>query len=90
MNKSLERTIDLADVRHIERITIGRIDPTDPNAEEKNRRNIDKLNSWLANIPRGIIIGKDINCQIFQHGEHQLICQQVSYIIGFRRKPKNQ
>lgn len=87
MAKPTERTIDLADVRHIERVTIGSLNPTDPQQQLQTQRNIDKLNNWLKGVPKGIIIGRDISCQIYQHGEHQLVCQQVSYIIGFKRKP---
>ena len=82
-----QRTVDLHDVRHIERIVIGKLNPTNKDDENTINHNMQKLNDLLNGTPKGIIIGKDISCKILQFGEHQLVCQQVAFIVGFKRKP---
>ncbi|EKP0305445.1 hypothetical protein [Aeromonas veronii] len=80
-------TLDLADVRHIERIVIGRYNPNNPDDEGFMQRQISKLNQYLNASPKGTLIGKDTGFTIIKFGENTVVSQQVAYHIGFKRKP---
>ncbi|MFL9626574.1 hypothetical protein [Aeromonas jandaei] len=80
-------TLDLADVRHIERIVIGRYNPNHPDDEGFMQRQISKLNQYLNVSPKGTLIGKDTGFTIIKFGENTVVSQQVAYHIGFKRKP---
>lgn len=80
-------TLDLADVRHIERIVIGRYNPNNPDDEGFMQRQISKLNQYLNASPKGTLIGKDTGFTIIKLGENTVVSQQVAYHIGFKRKP---
>ena len=87
LNKDSGSAIDLSEVRHIERITVGKLNPTDPNEDTQIQQKMDQLNALLNGSPKGVIIGKDITFRIVRVGEHTVALQQVSYHIGFKRKP---
>ncbi|WP_122032168.1 hypothetical protein [Aliivibrio sp. EL58] len=79
--------LDLADVRYIERIVIGRYNPNNSDDDGFMQRQIDKLNHCLDICPKGILIGKDSGFKVIKIGENTVISQQVAYHIGFKRKP---
>ncbi|WP_070972031.1 hypothetical protein [Vibrio sonorensis] len=80
-------TLDLTEVRHIERIVVGRYNPHNPDDDGFMDRQIDKLNQYLYATPKGTLIGKDTTFKVFKFGENTVVCQQVAYHIGFKRKP---
>ncbi|GJC05771.1 hypothetical protein ACSZNJ_12495 [Aeromonas hydrophila] len=80
-------TLDLVDVRHIERIVVGRYNPNNPDDEGFMQRQINKLNQYLNASPKGTLIGKDTGFTIIKFGENTVVSQQVAYHIGFKRKP---
>ncbi|MDC5721737.1 hypothetical protein OPW41_12940 [Vibrio europaeus] len=79
--------LDLSDVRHVERIVIGRYNPNNPDDEGHMQRQIDKLNHCLSTSPKGLLMGKDTGFTVIKLGENTVVSQQVAYHIGFRRKP---
>lgn len=82
-------TLDLAEVRYIERIVVGRYNPNNLDDDEHMQRQIDKLNHCLCASPKGVLIGKDTGFTIIKLGENTVVSQQVAYHIGFKRKPAN-
>lgn len=80
-------TLDLAEVRHIERIVVGRYNSNNPNDDEFMQRQIGKLNQCLNASPKGTLIGKDTGFTVIKFGENTVVSQQVAYHIGFKRKP---
>ena len=80
-------TLDLAEVRHIERIVVGRYNPNNPDDEGFMKRQIDKLNQCLNASPKGTLIGKDTGFTVIKFGENTVVSQQVAYHVGFKRKP---
>ncbi|TFH89488.1 hypothetical protein [Vibrio ouci] len=80
-------TLDLSDVRHIERIVIGRYNPNNPDDEGHMQRQIEKLNQCLSASPKGVLIGKDTGFTVIKFGENTVVSQQIAYHIGFKRKP---
>ena len=80
-------TFDLSEVRHIDRVSIGSLNPLAPESEGDMQAKLDKINCLLSGNPKGLLIAKDISFKIVRVGEHTLVCQQVSYHIGFKRKP---
>lgn len=82
----MKESFALSDVKYIERITIGDLDPNSPMTDDKKEEQLKKLNEYLNGYPKGKIIGKDISFAIFQMGEHQLTTQATTYHIGFPRE----
>lgn len=83
-----ECPLDLSEIHHIERITVGKVNPADPTDDAQIQSKMNQINELLSGVPKGILIGKDISFSIVKIGEHSVACQQVSYHIGFKRKPK--
>ncbi|RXJ71216.1 hypothetical protein CS022_21355 [Veronia nyctiphanis] len=79
--------LDLSEVRFIERIVVGRYNANGHEDDAQMQRQIDKLNQCLNGSPKGMLIGKDTGFKVFKMGENTVVAQQVSYHIGFRRKP---
>ncbi len=78
---------DYQDIAFVKRISIGSVDPQSPASEEQMEEQIALLNKCLSNYPRGRIIGKEISTGLFQMGEHQVSLQNITYHVGFTRKP---
>ncbi|MGL4828240.1 MAG: hypothetical protein ACRCXG_02955 [Vibrio sp.] len=79
--------LDLSEVRHIERIVVGRYNPNGNEDDAHMQRQIEKLNRCLNASPKGVLIAKDTGFKIFKMGENTVVAQQVAYHIGFKRKP---
>ncbi len=79
--------IDLSEVRHIERIKIGSLNPLTGDEEDNHQLKMDKINKLLNGSPKGMLIGKDLSVKVIRIGEHTVMCQQICYHIGFKRKP---
>lgn len=78
---------DLTDVRYVKRISIGTIDPNNPLSDAQQEAQMQLLNKCLNEHPHGRIIGRNISVGVYQLGEHQITLQQVTYHVGFPRKP---
>lgn len=78
---------DLADVGYIKRVVVGNCDPEHMLGEEELARQQALLNRCLSGIPRGRIVGKEMNFYILNIGQHQVVVQYVCYHVGFVRKP---
>lgn len=87
MINSSTKTLELADVTYVKRVSIGNINPNSPLNEEQQERQMALLNKCLNEYPKGKIIGKDISVGVFQVGDHQITLQRTTYHIGFLRKP---
>lgn len=79
--------MDLSEVKHIQRITIGNNNPEKIKTEKELGEDMEKLNKMLQGYPKGHIIGTEKNFQILRIGEHQVVMQWIVYHIGFKRKP---
>lgn len=82
-----EPALDMSEVRHIERIVVGRYNPNGNEDDAHMQRQIDKLNQCLNSTPKGMLIAKDTGFKVFKMGENTVIAQQVAYHVGFKRKP---
>ncbi|MBE9545683.1 MAG: hypothetical protein IMF02_14400 [Proteobacteria bacterium] len=78
---------ELADVAYIKRVSVGNIDPNRPPTEEELDNQIKLLNRCLNKSPKGRIIGREISAALFQVGENKLMIQNITYHVGFPRKP---
>lgn len=87
MINSSTKTLELADVTYVKRVSIGNINPNSPLNEEQQERQMALLNKCLNEYPKGKIIGKDISVGVFQVGDHQITLQRTTYHVGFLRKP---
>ncbi|WP_162342138.1 MULTISPECIES: hypothetical protein [Cyclobacterium] len=87
MINSSTKTLELADVTYVKRVSIGNINPNNPLNEEQQERQMALLNKCLNEYPKGKIIGKDISVGVFQVGDHQITLQRTTYHVGFLRKP---
>lgn len=87
MINSHTKTLELADVTYVKRVSIGNINPNNPLNEEQQERQMALLNKCLNEYPKGKIIGKDISVGVFQVGDHQITLQRTTYHVGFVRKP---
>lgn len=75
------------DVKYIERVSIGSVDPNTILSDEKRDEQLTHLNRCLQEFPRGKIIGKDVTIGTFKIGDHQLVTEKTTYHIGFTRRP---
>lgn len=78
---------DISEVKYVEAVTIGGINPNAPVLDEKRDEQIAFFNRCLSDYPKGIIIGKDVTIGRYVLGEHELLMQKSTYHIGFTRKP---
>lgn len=74
-------------IRHVEKVTVGSVDPNNPLDDAGRDKQLTFLNKCLNERPKGKIIGKDVTIGIFMIGEHQLSTEKVTYHIGFERRP---
>jgi predicted flap endonuclease-1-like 5' DNA nuclease len=80
--------LDLSEIRHVERIGVGSLNPNQPVSEEQRDAQIRFLNRCLNDMPRGKIIGREMSTAVFQVGEHQITMQLITYHVGFKRTPR--
>lgn len=79
--------VDLSEIVHIERITVGRADPQKIPSEDEIQKQIDRLNEMLNGFPKGYIIGIEKNFAFFDIGGNQVALQWTVYHVGFTRRP---
>lgn len=75
------------DIRFVELISVGSVNPNNPISDESIRKQTEKLNRCLNEYPKGIIIGKDITIGRYMIGAHELTMEKTTYHVGFPRKP---
>lgn len=77
----------LADVHYVKLVSIGSVNPAISLSEDAKIQQVALLNRCLNQLPKGIIIGKDIAIGTYKIGEHEFTMERVTYHIGFERKP---
>lgn len=77
----------LADIKHVEIVSIGSINPNSTISDKEEAAQLEKLNHLLNGYPKGTIIGKNISIGRYRVGEHELTMERTTYHIGFTRKP---
>lgn len=77
----------LEDIKYVELISVGSVNPNNPLSEESIRQQAQKLNRCLNGYPRGVIIGKDITIGRYMIGAHELTMEKTTYHVGFPREP---
>lgn len=77
----------MEDIKHIELISVGSVNPNNPLSEESIRKQTEKLNRCLNGYPHGVIIGKDITIGRYMIGAHELTMEKTTYHVGFTREP---
>lgn len=75
------------DIRYVKRITVGSVNPNLMLSDEQREKQFELLNRCLNEFPRGKIIGREVSFGVYMMGEHQLSMEQITYHVGFRRKP---
>lgn len=80
--------LDLSEIRHVERIAVGNLNPNQPVTEKDRENQISFLNRCLNGSPRGRMIGREISTAMYQVGEHQITMQSITYHVGFPRMPQ--
>ena len=83
----MAQIFDLSSVGFIKRIVIGSSTPNEIHDENKVKADMDFLNQFLTNFPKGKIIACEKNFNILNIGEHQVVQQWVVYHVGFTKKP---
>lgn len=87
LNTKTNLPFDLSEIQHVERIVVGRYQDNGNEDEAWMATQIEKLNSYLQGVPKGLLMGKDVSFRVIRQGEHMVVAQQVAYHIGFKRKP---
>lgn len=77
----------MENIKHIELISVGSVNPNNPLSEESIRKQTEKLNRCLNGYPKGVIIGKDITIGRYMIGAHELTMEKTTYHVGFTREP---
>lgn len=85
MNNS--KKLAMEDIRFVELISVGSVNPNNPLSEESIKKQTEKLNRCLNEYPKGVIIGKDITIGRYMIGSHELTMEKTTYHVGFSRKP---
>ncbi len=85
MNK--KKLMSMEEIRHVELISVGSVNPNNPLSEESILAQTEKLNRCLNEYPKGVIIGKDITIGRYMIGAHELTMEKTTYHVGFPRKP---
>lgn len=78
---------DLTDVTFVKRVTLGSRNVEAMRSEEEIEEAAALLNRCLSEVPRGRIIGVEMNFSLVQIGAHQVVLQNICYHIGFARRP---
>lgn len=87
MVRDREKRLELSDINYIKLVPIGSVNPNQVLSEESKQAQLALLNRCLNDYPKGRIIGKDMNIGRYMIGEHELSMEQVTYHVGFLRKP---
>ncbi len=82
-----DKKLPIEDIRHVELISVGSVNPNNPLSEESARMQVEKLNRCLNDYPKGVIIGKDITVGRYMIGAHELTMEKTTYHVGFTRRP---
>ena len=82
-----KEVFDISSVGYVKRIVIGNNNPEKATDERTIQKQIDLLNIFLTEYPKGKIIGIERNFFILNIGEHQVVMQYSVYHLGFKRKP---
>lgn len=77
----------MEDIKFIELVSVGSVNPNNPLSEESIKKQTEKLNKCLNEYPKGIIIGKDITIGRYMIGSHELTMEKTTYHVGFPREP---
>ena len=85
MNNS--KKLAMEDIRFVELISVGSVNPNNPLSEESIKKQTEKLNRCLNEYPKGIIIGRDTTIGRYMIGAHELTMEKTTYHVGFSRKP---
>lgn len=78
---------DLSEIRFVKRIVIGSLDPERPMSPAECDERTKLLNKCLSEPPKGTIIALEKAGLIHGAGEQQVALQQITYHVGFSRKP---
>ena len=78
---------DVSEFKYVKAVTVGSINPNVLLSDEGREQQMDLLNKYLNDYPKGVIIGKDIAIGRYMLGEHELTLQRTVYHVGFVRKP---
>lgn len=78
---------DLSQIRYVKRIVIGTLDPQHPMSDRECEERMALLNKCLNEPPKGTILSLEKAGMIYGLGEQQVAVQQVTYHVGFQRKP---
>ena len=76
-----------ADVGYVKLVTVGSVNPNNPLSEQSRQEQEKFLNRCLNDHPKGIILSKDTTIGRYMLGEHELTMENVTYHVGFPRKP---
>lgn len=80
--------IELSNIHYVKLVTVGSVNPNQPLSDLSRQQQVILLNRCLNDVPKGIIIGKDITIGRYAIGEHELTMEKVTYHVGFERKPQ--
>ena len=83
----MAQIFDVSSVGLLTRIVFGSSTPNEIHDEIKVNADMDFLNQFLTNFPKGKIIACEKNFNILNIGEHQVVQQWVVYQVGFPKKP---
>lgn len=78
---------DLSKIRYVKRVVIGSLDPQHPMSDKDCDDRLALLNRCLNEPPKGTILSLEKAGMIYGLGEQQVAVQQVTYHVGFARKP---
>lgn len=82
-----QNKMSMEDIRFIELVSVGSVNPNNPLSEESIKKQNEKLNKCLNEYPKGIIIGKDVTIGRYMIGAHELTMEKTTYHVGFSREP---
>lgn len=87
MDKKQDK-LELDEVGYVKRVSIGSVNPNNILSDEAIDAQMQALNQYLNDYPKGRIIGKDITIGRFAIGQHELTMERTTYHIAFKRKPE--
>lgn len=88
MGKRNRQEPEFSQIHYVKLVSVGSLNPNAALTLEAKEEQANLLNRCLNDYPRGRIIGKDTGIGRFMIGEHELIMEQVTYHVGFVRKPE--
>lgn len=79
---------ELNEIHYVKLVPVGSLNPNAALTPEARESQTAVLNRCLNEYPKGRIIGKDTGIGRYRIGEHELLMEQVTYHVGFPRKPE--